>query len=130
MTRLNLAWAYRKAGHLAEAKEMFHSVIELEPENLAAFIGLGMVDHALGRVADAVGWYHEALCIDPRHTQATELLQAAMDEYAQVPISKILNGAGSRSDYPPEAQPARLGHGHQEGTTDGADATEESSAGV
>lgn len=109
---------------------MFHSVIELEPENLAAFIGLGMVDHALGRVADAVGWYHEALCIDPRHTQATELLQAAMDEYAQVPISKILNGAGSRSEYPPEAQPMRLGRGHQEDASGASDMTGESIADV
>lgn len=113
-TRLNLAWAYRKANRLHDAKDQFHSVVELEPDSVAAYVGLGMVDHALGNIADAVGWYHEALSIDPRHSQATELLQTAMDEYARVPVAQLLKGAAASAasaaaaDFPPEAQPVRL----------------------
>lgn len=117
-TRLNLAWAYRKSGKLDEAREMFQSVIELEPENLAAYVGLGMVSHALGRIADAVGWYHEALCIEPRHAQATDLLQAAMDEYSHTPVSDLLNLSGN--EHPAESQPARISTHAKDDTVESA----------
>jgi anaphase-promoting complex subunit 6 len=85
-TRLNLAWALCKGERADEARKMFHSVIEIDSTNVAAHLGLAMVDHRAGRLADAVGWYHDALAIDPRHPQATELLQVAMEEYASLPI--------------------------------------------
>ncbi|CAO1618199.1 unnamed protein product [Sympodiomycopsis kandeliae] len=120
-TRLNLAWAYRKNGQLNEARSMFHSVIEIEAENLSALLGLGMVDHGLGNIADAVGWYHEVLCIDPRHPQATDLLENAMEEYARLPISNLLNlPSALRDKFPPETRPAipmdsegQVNHHHQ-----------------
>ncbi|PWN22456.1 TPR-like protein [Microstroma glucosiphilum] len=85
-TRLNLAWALCKGEQADEARRMFRSVIEIDSTNVAAHLGLAMVDHRAGRLADAVGWYHDALAIDPRHPQATELLQVAMEEYASLPI--------------------------------------------
>lgn len=97
-TRLNLAWTYGKAKREEEAREMFASVIQLDPENVSGYLGLAMVDHSLGRVGDAIGWYHECLALDPRHPQATELMQVAMDEYAELSLQE---SAGTEGFPPP-----------------------------
>ncbi|CAO1630624.1 unnamed protein product [Parajaminaea phylloscopi] len=81
-TRMNLGWAYLKSGRLDDALAMFSNSTSLDPSDANACLGMGMVRHRQGDLADAVGWYHEALSIEPAHVHATELLQYALDEYA------------------------------------------------
>lgn len=105
--QLNLAWAYLRANRNEEAARLFSSVVSLDAGDAAACLGMGMVRHKQGDLADAIGWYHEALGIDPRHGQATDLLQFALEEYAKeaMPMAKR-RGTDKRLGFPPEASPA------------------------
>lgn len=101
--QLNLAWAYYKADRLESALRLFSKAISLDPTNAPACLGMGMTRHRQGQLSEAVGWYHETLSIEPTHAQATELLQFAIDEYAQT--SSLQNLDRSSLDVPPEQNP-------------------------
>lgn len=95
-TQLNLGWAYLKADRFDESVQAFFKAASLDAENVTACLGLAMARHKKGDLADAIGWYHEALAIEPRHPQATELLQTALDEYVE--SSSIQGGGGGGID--------------------------------
>lgn len=79
---LNLGLAYRKLGRDDEARPCFLRVIEYDAACAPAYIALGMCAHRQGDLADAVGWYHEGLGIDPRDPIGTDLLALALDARA------------------------------------------------
>lgn len=76
---LNLGLAYRRVGQEEDAKACLLRAIELDVACAPAYIALGMCAHRRGDLADAVGWYHEGLGIDPRDPIGTELLGMALD---------------------------------------------------
>ncbi|PWN47419.1 TPR-like protein [Violaceomyces palustris] len=80
MTHLNLGFAYHRIGSDDLAKECFLKVIELDPNCFSAYLGLGMTCHRLGDLSNAIGWYHDALRINPRDNHATELLDFILQE--------------------------------------------------
>ena len=76
---LNLGLALRREGRDAEARSCFLRVIDYDAACATAYIALGMCAHREGHLADAIGWYHEGLGIDPRDPVGTELLAMALD---------------------------------------------------
>ncbi|KAK0559627.1 anaphase-promoting complex subunit Cut9 [Tilletia horrida] len=59
VAHMNLAFALRQAGRDEEAKMRFLRVIELEPINIAAHVGVGMCEHKSGNLSTAIAWYHD-----------------------------------------------------------------------
>lgn len=88
-THLNLGFAYRKNKQDDLAKECFLRVIDLDPHRSAAYVGLGMCCHRQGDLVEAIGWYHEALSIDPRDPLATDLLDTALNEQVKFSYSSL-----------------------------------------
>ncbi|BGP14743.1 hypothetical protein JCM10213_004317 [Rhodosporidiobolus nylandii] len=79
-THLNLGHAYRKCGDYDAAYLSFRRVIELEPRHGAAYSGMGIVEHARGRLQEAVARYHEALAIAPADPTTISLLSLALSD--------------------------------------------------
>ncbi len=44
---------------LPEAYASYHRVIQLDPRSAAAYSGLGLVEHQLGRYQESIARYHE-----------------------------------------------------------------------
>lgn len=76
---LNLGLAYRRMGRDDEARVCLLRVLDYDPACAPAYIALGMCAHRRGDLADAIGWYHEGLGVDPRDPIGTELLGIALD---------------------------------------------------
>ncbi|WFD18961.1 anaphase-promoting complex subunit Cut9 [Malassezia caprae] len=76
---LNLGLAYRRMQRDDEARACFLRVLDYDPACASAYIALGLCAHRRGDLADAIGWYHEGLGIDPRDPIGTELLDLALD---------------------------------------------------
>ncbi|PKI84531.1 anaphase-promoting complex subunit Cut9 [Malassezia vespertilionis] len=76
---LNLGLALRRVRRDDEARARFLRVIECDTSCAPAYIALGMCAHRQGDLADAIGWYHEGLGIDPRDAIGTELLTIALE---------------------------------------------------
>ncbi|KAK0551568.1 anaphase-promoting complex subunit Cut9 [Tilletia horrida] len=85
VTHMNLACALRSLGRDEEAKRRFLRVIELEPINIAAHVGVGMCEHKVGNLSAAMSWYHDALALNPRDIFCTSLLDMALEESLKVP---------------------------------------------
>lgn len=64
--RHNLAFALYSKGELAEARELYMSVLRNFPQFCPGLHGLGMVDEAEGMLNDALARYRSALECDPR----------------------------------------------------------------
>ncbi|WFD30859.1 anaphase-promoting complex subunit Cut9 [Malassezia sp. CBS 17886] len=90
---LNLGLAYRRLHRLADARASLMQVIEFDPSCSTAYIALGMCAHAERSFADAIGWYHEGLGIDPRDPVGTELLTMALDTRVAQGLPDALLGA-------------------------------------
>lgn len=76
---LNLGLAYRRVQRDDEARACFLRVLDYDPACASAYIALGLCAHRRGDLADAIGWYHEGLGVDPRDPIGTELLSLALD---------------------------------------------------
>ena len=63
--RVVLGRAYLESGDSVKAEEEFHRVVELSPENLRAWMHLGQICEAQGRVEEAIGHYEKALEFSP-----------------------------------------------------------------
>ncbi|KAE8226376.1 hypothetical protein CF319_g1025 [Tilletia indica] len=92
VAHMNLAFALRQAGRDEEAKKRFLRVIELEPINIAAHVGVGMCEHKQGDLSAAIGWYHDALALNPRDIFCTALLDMALEESLKAPKKPASNG--------------------------------------
>ncbi|KAF8510783.1 hypothetical protein JB92DRAFT_2938245 [Gautieria morchelliformis] len=84
-TYVNLGSACRKTGRLAEAKNHYLKVLEIEPRHAPALAFLGMVHHLLNQIDQAIVRYHEALSIDPLNSHALDLLNLALEALADGP---------------------------------------------
>jgi superkiller protein 3 len=59
-------------GKIAEASEQFAKAVDLNPENVQAFVGLGEAARQSGRVKEAQRWYRIALQLDPNQPVAKQ----------------------------------------------------------
>ncbi|KAL9938831.1 hypothetical protein V8E36_002550 [Tilletia maclaganii] len=82
---MNLGSALRRAGRHEEARSRFLRVIELEPINIQAHVGVAMCEHKQGKLSAAIAWYHDALALNPRDTFCTALLDMALEESLRTP---------------------------------------------
>lgn len=78
-TYLNLGTCQRKLNHLEEARETYQKVLELDCRHSIALGFLGLVNHLLGNVDEAIVIYHEALSSDPINSHIIELLNIALE---------------------------------------------------
>ncbi|KAJ4377498.1 anaphase-promoting complex subunit Cut9 [Neocucurbitaria cava] len=78
-TRINLAHALRKYGHLDEALATFEQVLRHGVKDPAVFTAKGLVLLELNRSWDAVIALHEALAVSPQDPMATDLLNRALE---------------------------------------------------
>ena len=63
------------------AREAFERALQINPQNAAAWLHLGLAHELLGNPAAAVDAYRRALSIAPQRTEAREILDAALQRY-------------------------------------------------
>ena len=70
-----LAQALFEAGSLDESREIFHTALGLDPENLIALRYLGDIARDADDVATARSWYQRVLEVDPRNDEIVQLVR-------------------------------------------------------
>jgi anaphase-promoting complex subunit 6 len=78
-TRINLAHALRRYGHLAESLSTFDQVLRHGMKDPAVFTAKALVQLELNRTWDAITTLHEALAVAPQDPMATDLLNRALE---------------------------------------------------
>ncbi|KAJ3416169.1 anaphase promoting complex subunit cdc16 [Chytridiales sp. JEL 0842] len=76
----NLGHSYFKLGKHAEARSCFEKVISMSPDDIDATMGLGLIEHTLWNLDDAIIKYHEALALNSDNTLCKDLLRIALDD--------------------------------------------------
>jgi tetratricopeptide (TPR) repeat protein len=78
----NLGSAYRQMGDLMKAKRCFETALQLTPERPMpmAMIGLGLIAHKNGDLAEAVRQYSRAMAVQPTDVGFLLLAQALQQE--------------------------------------------------
>jgi len=66
----NLAYLLRRQDHLAAAEEEYYTLLAMNPDDLAAQLGLADIFNHLGRPDKAAAHFNEALRIKPDSTEA------------------------------------------------------------
>jgi tetratricopeptide (TPR) repeat protein len=64
-SRLEEAHAHRSEGFLRQAQRIYGEILELEPQNIEALQGLGLVDCELGKYEEGIQLIEAALSLDP-----------------------------------------------------------------
>ncbi len=70
-----LAQALFEAGSLDESREIFHTALGLDPENLIALRYLGDIAKESRDLVTARSWYERVLEVDPRNDEIEELVR-------------------------------------------------------
>ncbi|EPQ54226.1 TPR-like protein, partial [Gloeophyllum trabeum ATCC 11539] len=78
-TYINLGTSYRKLKRYEEASTAYENAIRVDSRSAAAFSFLGLTQHLLGDMDQAIVRYHEALSIDPMNPFVLELLNMALE---------------------------------------------------
>lgn len=92
----DLAWAYHKVGELQQAVNLYRQMIELDPEGIEAYLGLGNALIALEDYEGAEYAYNQASRIDPEEAStffsrlADEYRRSGLPEKAEVAIRKSI----------------------------------------
>ena len=82
-TRANLGHAYRRQRKWQSALEEFEEVLRQGGRDAGIFCAKGLVLLEMGRAADAVIAFHEALAVSPQDPVATDLLAKALEENSE-----------------------------------------------
>lgn len=72
------AYEALQAGEIAQAKSLYLQVLEADPRNIDALLGLGVIASKEGRVEEAVKYYQRILELEPRNAYAQAGLIAIM----------------------------------------------------
>jgi len=91
----DLAWAALKSGHLEKAVSVYRRMIELDPEDIDAYLGLGNALISLQDYGGAEAAYEEASRLDP--SQAANFFARLADEYRKAGLLAQAEAAITRS---------------------------------
>lgn len=72
----NLGSVYRIQRDYAQARQSYQSALELQPDNLFALIGMGVLSQKTGDLAGAVDYYARAATLEPSDSEYLLLSQA------------------------------------------------------
>jgi hypothetical protein len=108
-----LAQALFEAGSLDESREIFHTALGLDPENLIALRYLGDIARDAEDVATARSWYQRVLEVDPRNDEIVQLVRdldaprsvASADASADAPVAEAARVAEPAPTRAPVARP-------------------------
>jgi tetratricopeptide (TPR) repeat protein len=67
---LMAAYDAYNAGNDADAQKLYKQALQQDVRNVDALLGLGAIAERQSRVADANGWYHKVLEVEPRNSNA------------------------------------------------------------
>ncbi len=93
-TRANLGHAYRRLRKFDQALHEFDEVLRQGGRDAGIFCAKGLVLLELGRAAESVVAFHEALAVNPQDPVATDLLAKALEEHAQGGVGGEEGGKG------------------------------------
>lgn len=79
------AYEALQAGDSAQAKTLYLQVLEDDPRNIDALLGLGVISSKEGRIEETVNYYQRVLELEPRNA------------YAQAGLISIMGGADAAS---------------------------------
>ncbi|KAI4133797.1 MAG: hypothetical protein LQ347_002053, partial [Umbilicaria vellea] len=82
-TRANLGHAYRRQRKWEPALDEFEEVLRQGGRDAGIFCAKGLVLLEMGRTADAIVAFHEALAVSPQDPIATDLLAKALEENSE-----------------------------------------------
>jgi tetratricopeptide (TPR) repeat protein len=77
---LATAMQHHEAGHLPQAEQGYHRVLQQQPNQPNALYLLGLLAHQTGRLAVAVEWYQRAIAVKPDYVDAHNNLGAALQQ--------------------------------------------------
>ncbi|MEI2422828.1 tetratricopeptide repeat protein, partial [Arthrospira platensis SPKY2] len=80
--RGNAAWA---AGRYREAEEIWRRVLQIEPNNSWAYVGLGIALYHQGKLPEAMDAYRRAIALDPNYAAAYYNLGIALADQGKLP---------------------------------------------
>ena len=72
----NLGTIYRIQGDYAQARQSYESVFELQPDNLFALIGMGVLSQKTGDLLRALDYYSRAAAVEPADSEYLLVSQA------------------------------------------------------
>jgi len=109
-----LAQALFEAGSLDESREIFHSALGLDPENLIALRYLGDIAKEARDFDTARSWYQRVLEVDPRNEEIEQLVRdldtppPAVEEASADEVPAENEGAAETASFaPPVAASSR-----------------------
>ena len=102
-----LAQALFEAGSLDESREIFHSALGLDPENLIALRYLGDIAREARDLDTARSWYQRVLEVDPRNEEIEQLVRDldAPPPAVEEPTDAEAPAVETSSFAPPAAAP-------------------------
>jgi len=74
------ALEYEEKGFNEEAKKIYHSIIQIDPDYVNAYVNLGNIYYSEGMLEEAENLYIKALRIDPDHPEANYNLANLLEE--------------------------------------------------
>jgi len=98
-----LAQALFEAGTLDESREIFHSALGLDPENLIALRYLGDIAKESRDLDTARSWYQRVLEVDPRNDEIEQLIR---DLDAPLPVAEEASAGEAVAEASSFAPPA------------------------
>ena len=81
--------ALYEAGEPVEARRVFQTALDLDPENVIALRHMGDIDRASGDVDEARHWYTRVLDADPRNAEVTALIDALASDRPTAPHAEF-----------------------------------------
>ncbi|MGA7934794.1 MAG: tetratricopeptide repeat-containing glycosyltransferase family protein [Kovacikia sp.] len=75
---------HHQAGHLSEAKRLYHEVLQQQPDQANALYLLGLIAHQSGELDTAIQWYLKSLASYPNSAETHNNLGAALQQQGKV----------------------------------------------
>ncbi|KAH9847513.1 TPR-like protein [Lenzites betulinus] len=83
-TFINLGTALRRVGRLENARSAYLNVLRIDYRHVGALAFVGLTEHLMDNVDEAIVRYHQALSIDPINGYVLELLELALEASADM----------------------------------------------